>query len=463
MEIKDIENKAKKMKENEKEDKFHLVNNYESDKNKSMNSKMRDDLKDYIMDHRRLMYQRLEGMEPEEINSSDDIKNTNDIIEINNNHCDNCKNNKNKTNKKIGTNIVLFKKYVLGTKNNILLLISTVSGMAITWFGWAITNGSFYSLRTYIICFISYFLTSFFMVLCFLTEPGIIPKECPKFSPKLFEEKKKEEKEKEKSDNENIKDKKEENNENKETIPRIFKERLCSTCNIIRPPKSSHCRECNNCVQNFDHHCFFISNCVGKRNHKFFFLFLICGTIGSVKMVILGFFTIYNVFITNRKETIYLFIKEDKKLFIICSSLLAICLLFILFNPRSFCCTVVPGLIGLGIMFHLWYKHLHHKTNLPDYFNCFLLPFYIGSWSFFFFVVCTFFQQLCYISSGYTIKQTKSIEEEIIDINNNSNRQKIKSEYIRNKTFGEKINNIITFLKAERGESLIVPERDLIP
>ena len=387
--------------------------------------------------------------------------------------------------RKIGRNLVincLGIKRIIGIPDTIFAYILTNIGMFIVEFGWIISNNYYFPYLIYLIQLIFYFLTIYYMFICFFKDPGIIPRYNPNFQIKeeeinemLKNEKEENEKaEKEENENKDNKENKEEtklkteNNNNKDEkeklkLPSILKERKCVTCHIIKPPKTSHCRFCDNCIQGLDHHCFFISNCVGKRNHKFFFLFLICGTIGSVKMVILGFFTIYNVFITNRKETIYLFIKEDKKLFIICSSLLAICLLFILFNPRSFCCTVVPGLIGLGIMFHLWYKHLHHKTNLPDYFNCFLLPFYIGSWSFFLFVVCTFVQQLCYISSGYTIKQTKSIEEEIIDINNNSNRQKIKSEYIRNKTFGEKINNIITFLKAERGESLIVPERDLIP
>ena len=311
MEIKDIENKDKKMEANDKKNKFRIVIN-----KKTNNERMKDELKDYIMDHRRLMYQRLEGMEPEpepgQYISSENEKNIN-VLEINN---PSTNTDKNSSNKKIGSNIVLFKKYVLGTYKNIKLLIGTCLGMAITWFGWAFSNNNFYSMKTYIICFSSYFLTTYSMILCFLTEPGIIPKDCPKYSKANSDQKKLEDKIKEGNDKDNDIniDNKDDNNE---VTPRIFQERICKTCNIIRPPKTSHCRECDNCVQNFDHHCYFISNCVGKRNHKYFLIFLFFGAIGSTKMIILGIRTIYNVFIVNRHKTIYyLFYIFRNKLYI---------------------------------------------------------------------------------------------------------------------------------------------------
>ena len=435
MEIKEIEKITKKMNEHEKEDEFSLVKNVENKNEIDLqDNKMKDPLKNYIMDNRRLVYHRLEGKEP-----SDDLDSERD------NHIAlRVSKGRRKSNTNIGTNIVLFKKYVLGSKGNVILFILTVTGMAITWCGWAYTNNNFYSIKTYVICFIPYFLTNYYMFLSFLTEPGIIPRECPQFSRKDLEQ------------NE------EQKNENSEVIPKIFRERICVTCNIIRPPGTSHCRECDNCVQNFDHHCFFISNCVGKRNHKYFYLFLFFGTIGSLIMVILGSRTIYNVFIINADKTIYVYYNNDKKLFLICASFLALFLLCPLFGLRFCYCNGVFALISFGIYFHLWYKYLYIQKNLPIYFHPMLLAFYAASVFFFFFVLMTFFGQTCYVSSGYTIKQTFSIKEEIIQINSSKTNNKIKEEYIRAKTCKERFNNIIRLITSDIGESLIVPERDLV-
>ena len=40
--------------------------------------------------------------------------------------------------------------------------------------------------------------------------------------------------------------------EESENIPSIFTKRICKTCNILRPSKTSHCSVCDNCVKNFD-------------------------------------------------------------------------------------------------------------------------------------------------------------------------------------------------------------------
>lgn len=50
--------------------------------------------------------------------------------------------------------------------------------------------------------------------------------------------------------------------------------KYCNTCQIFRPPRSSHCSYCDNCVEEFDHHCPWMSNCVGRRNYRYFVIFV---------------------------------------------------------------------------------------------------------------------------------------------------------------------------------------------
>ncbi|EKF31649.1 hypothetical protein MOQ_004511 [Trypanosoma cruzi marinkellei] len=46
--------------------------------------------------------------------------------------------------------------------------------------------------------------------------------------------------------------------------------KVCPSCHIVRPPRSSHCRFCDYCVEEFDHHCGVLGSCVAKRTFRFF-------------------------------------------------------------------------------------------------------------------------------------------------------------------------------------------------
>ena len=419
--------------------------------------KMRDDLKDFIMDNRRKVYERIEGMDSEEQFSL---------------HCNHTHEEKSHYGN-IGSNIVLLNKYIFGTKKNLILFIPTIIGIFLTWFGWVISNGDFYSNKLYAFCGISFFFTIYFMVVSFLVEPGIIPRKCPDFTKEIEDNKTNDEKNEDTSD-EKDKNKKDENmnesenevkkdktDEKKEITPKIFKERKCSTCDIIRPPGASHCRICDNCVLGFDHHCYYISNCVGKRNHKYFYLFLFFGSICGIETSLLNFITIFHVFVIKAKETIFLLYKGNKYLFIISAILIFIGLFYLYCGVRDILCILVPCIIGLIILIILWHKNIYINKNIPSYYNPYILVSFASAISFCIFVTTTFVGQTNYICSGYTVKQTRSIFNEMIDISIRNQPLKINEEYTRNKTFKEKVNNIIKFLTTDVDKSLIVPERDL--
>lgn len=51
--------------------------------------------------------------------------------------------------------------------------------------------------------------------------------------------------------------------------------KYCCTCNIVRPPRTTHCHVCNQCVFKFDHHCFWLGVCIASRNYRSFICLLV--------------------------------------------------------------------------------------------------------------------------------------------------------------------------------------------
>jgi hypothetical protein len=49
--------------------------------------------------------------------------------------------------------------------------------------------------------------------------------------------------------------------------------RVCATCLVPKPPRSSHCGFCDYCVEEYDHHCGVLGSCVAKRTFRFFAYF----------------------------------------------------------------------------------------------------------------------------------------------------------------------------------------------
>ncbi|CAD8151048.1 unnamed protein product [Paramecium octaurelia] len=156
-----------------------------------------------------------------------------------------------------------------GVKKNTLNLIATILFIIFAMllyilfvFPLAIQNGYIF-LNT--ICVVYGFTPITTLIMTAITEPGVILK-------RQISDNQQPESSLTESNEEAIQI---ENNTQQDDIPKIYRERHCSTCNIKRPSKASHCRECNHCVDGFDHHCYWVGTCIGIRNWRYFVYFLI--------------------------------------------------------------------------------------------------------------------------------------------------------------------------------------------
>ena len=348
--------------------------------------------------------------------------------------------------KNIGENIILScgqSKKVIGIKNTIHVVIFLLLGITAIFSLFVIALNSYINFLLYCPGILFYILTMGCLVLSFITEPGIIPRNHPahiiKEDSKVTIA----------------------NSNDEEVIPSIFTERVCTTCNIIRPLKVSDCYACDNCVINFDHHCFYISNCVGYRNHRYFFLMMFFGICLAVYLICLALYHFISVILYDNFDDRNVFViiyKNYPVIFIL--SIILIVMSSVPFAMDIAYLAIIISLIGYISLNILFYKC--KVKDFPFFYNLLSLPVIVSSFFFLLFLMNNFVKTLSVISSGFTTKQQASIQKEYYNIKYNNSGKKLNEEYTRKRSFKEKVNNIIEFLfKRKQIESLIDPKRDL--
>ena len=350
----------------------------------------------------------------------------------------------------IGNNQIITcgsEKKVIGIKKTRQLVFLLLFGLLGTFTLWIISTFNFLSYYFYLIGCCFFILTALNLILSYITEPGIIPRNHPDYIKKDNEE------------NEiQITDSSEKN-----IIPSIFTRRVCSTCGIIRPPKASHCSTCDNCVQNFDHHCIYISNCVGERNHRFFFLMLYFGLLYTLFIFGMSLFHFLSMLLDKNfsEKSIVVNLATNQPVLFYISFLLIIFSVIPFFVNFGY---ITVGLFGIGYAMFLYIFYSNKPYGTPFYYNMFSVPNIIISICFSQFILVNFCKALRIVLIGFTTKQQISIHKEYMNqLSQNKNPElTIQNEYIRKRTCKEKVNNLFKFLFTfNHTKSLIESKRDL--
>ena len=178
----------------------------------------------------------------------------------------------------IGNNIIFKNKYILGIKTNLFDFIFLVIYFIMIYIIFISFIFPFFYEQKYFFIYIliiisitsSLLIGLFNQIFCFITEPGIIPRNYPSLKIRDYT------------------DKIIYSKISKKPIIRIQKN--CAVCSIRRPKKCQHCFFCDNCIEEFDHHCQYVSNCIGQRNKKYFIFYIFFYFIFLIQIYIFSFF-----------------------------------------------------------------------------------------------------------------------------------------------------------------------------
>lgn len=131
----------------------------------------------------------------------------------------------------------------------------------------------------------------------------------------------------------------------------IYTRKKCSTCKVLRPPRTHHCSVCNRCVQDHDHHCVWVNSCVGRHNFIWFVGFLLTTSIATLNTASVNFLTTLKLLKHSSA------IRKQMG-----SSAISVLRWLIISEPTLWASLMAHGLIGLFLLVFACY----HVRNLCE-------------------------------------------------------------------------------------------------
>ena len=216
--------------------------------------------------------------------------------------------------------------------------------------------------------------------------------------------------------------------------------KICSTCNIVKPPRSKHCKLCDKCVPVFDHHCIWLNQCVGELNYRYFLLFLLINCIFFYYAAIVVFYvSIEDVYKRKLYDATFVDINQNEfkaTHYLVATYILNTQLPLVIL-------TMLAGAMGTAL-FVFFYYHMYLTANGLTTNESFKWSHVKGLYK----TVLTYHQQyLDYIKKGGKPLQDHEIHNNNDNNNtntaNDNNSTTTNTTLVANETETSKNNNII--------------------
>ena len=305
--------------------------------------------------------------------------------------------------KNIGKNIIFKNKYIFGIKEQLYDLILLSLYFFLIYIIFIIFIFPFFYSHKFIFIYIiiiisvtsSFLIALYNQLLCFLTEPGIIPRKYPSFKIKDFTEK-------------IIYGK-----ITKKPIIRI--QRNCAICSIRRPKKCHHCFFCDNCIEEFEQHCQYVSNCIGKRNKKYFLFFIFFNFIFLIQIYMISFLQFCFSFQIYKDNILEIYNKINLSIiFLAIVIILSLANIFFSFDYKGY----LVYLLYITNIFFIISFYINKNRNLPKFISPFNIVFLNLPFKWLYYFLMQIIQQMKMIAFNMTSSQYKNLISYLKAINN---------------------------------------------